>query len=119
VKQTKKYRGACETLTFPHQTQEELYQELNRLGWFWNPKIQRWERDDRIPNAATKTIYIRVMTGKERVEQAAEAIAEALEQYGLELIEKSEPYPCRPPKQNDARVYLQFIDRDDEESEHQ
>lgn len=110
MKQTKKYRGACEIMTFPHSTQDELYQELNRLGWFWDSKLGRWERDDRIPEDATTLIYIRVMTGKNCVDHAAEVITEAVGQYGLKRVAKSEAYICRPPKQNDARIYLQFID---------
>jgi hypothetical protein len=33
MKQTQKYSQACQILTFPHAIQDELYGELNRLGW--------------------------------------------------------------------------------------
>lgn len=51
MKQTKKYTKACEIATLNHETQESLYQQLNELGFFWDSKLQKWERDDRIAEA--------------------------------------------------------------------
>lgn len=113
MKQTKKYVGACETATLPHNTQEELYAELNRLGFFWNPKTQKWERNDQLADPPSKVVRIRVWAASHRVKQAAAALIESIEQYGLTFLEQSEPYVCRPPKQNDSRIYLTFIDEND------
>lgn len=113
MRQTKKYASACEILTFPHVTQEQLYQELNRLGWFWDSKKQQWIRDDRIAEAPSKLIKIRLWANKDKVEQIADVLQEALAPYGLKVIEKSELCLCRPPQQNDARIYFTLEDDDE------
>ena len=110
MKKTAKYSKACCILTFPHSSQEQLYSELNRLGWYWQPDNKEWERDDTPANSATKLIKIRVWAAKEIVENAAELFSENAESNGLRLIEKSPPYPCRPPKQLESRIYLTFED---------
>ncbi|MEH2310734.1 MAG: hypothetical protein V7K35_04735 [Nostoc sp.] len=110
MKQTQKYSGACRILTFPHQTQDELYAELNRLGWYWTPAKQQWERDETLAQPASKLIKVRVWAAKESVENTAELFLENAEINGLRLIEKSPPYPCRPPKQLESRIYLTFED---------
>jgi hypothetical protein len=112
MRQTAKYREACSTLTFPHQTQEQLYQELNRLVFFWNSKTQKWERNDQLADPPSNVVRIRVWAATEKIDQAADAVVESMQQYGLRLVEKSEPYICRPPKQNDSRIYLTFIDEE-------
>ncbi len=108
MKQTQKYSSACQILIYPHINQDELYAELNRLGWFWNSKIKKWERDDRPALEESKLIKIRILASAQKVVQAAELFIESAEDMGLKLLEKSEPYPCRPPNQNDARIYLSF-----------
>lgn len=110
MKQTQKYTGACNILTYPHTNQEQLYQELNRLGWYWNAKKKKWERDDTPAQEASKLIKVRIMASAKKVEQAAELFIEGIEGSGLRLLEKSQQYPCRPPNQNDARIYLTFED---------
>ncbi|MBW4599855.1 MAG: hypothetical protein KME29_09620 [Calothrix sp. FI2-JRJ7] len=59
---------------------------------------------------ASKLIKIRIIAFALKVEQAAEIFIENAEDAGLRLLEKSELYPCRPPNQNDARIYLTFED---------
>lgn len=113
MKQTKKYSKACEILTINHTTQEQLYQELNRLGWFWDSKKQQWIRDDRIAEPASNLIKIRLWANKDKVEQLSEILQEALAPYGIKVLEKSEPYLCRPPQQNDARIYITLQGEDE------
>lgn len=113
MKRTQKYSQACQILTFPHKTQEELYSELNRLGWYWHSQKKEWMRDDTPAKQATNLIRVRVWTGTTKVEQAAELFVENAEDNGLRLIEKSTPYACRPPNQNDSRIYLTFEDISD------
>jgi len=108
MKKTKKYAGACEILTYPHSTQENLYQELNRLGFYWQPKKQKWVRDDTPAREVSKQIKVRILASSDLVEQAAELIVEQAESVGMKFIEKSEAYPCRPPNQNESRIYLVF-----------
>ena len=110
MKKTAKYSKACQVLTFPHEHQEQLYSELNRLGWYWQPKKKEWERDDTPAKAATKLVRVRVWAAKDSVENAAELFLEGAEGNGLRLIEKSPPYPCRPPNQLESRIYLVFED---------
>lgn len=108
MKKTKKYQSALDILTFPHNIQDELYSELNRLGWFWNPKTQKWERDDSLPNPASELIRIRIWADSSKVADVADLCIEGMEEKGFSLIEKSTPYQCRPPKQLESRIYLTF-----------
>jgi hypothetical protein len=110
MKQTQKYSKACQRLTFPHDTQDQLYAELNRLGWFWNSKKKDWYRDDTHAREATNLVKVRVWASASKVRQAAELFIETAEDNGLRFVEKSEPYPCRPPNQNESRIYLTFAD---------
>ncbi len=110
MKQTQKYTSATQILTFLHTNQDELYQELNRLGWYWQPKKKAWERDDTPALEASKLIKIRIWADSKKVDEAAALFIENAESAGLRLVEKSQPYPCRPPHQNDSRVYLTFED---------
>ncbi len=112
MKRTAKYSKACARLTFPHNTQEELYRELNRISYYWQPKSQDWVRDYTPANAATNLVKIRVWASSDKVNQAVELLLEGLSDSGLKLVEQSEPYPCRPPQQNDSRIYLTFIDEE-------
>lgn len=112
MRQTQKYTKACEIATVNHETQESLYKQLNELGFFWNSKIQQWERDDRLADPPSDLIRIRVWAAGDKVEQAANILIESVGQYGLKLQEKSQSYPCRPPKQADSRIYLTFTDEE-------
>lgn len=114
MKQTKKYSGACEIATLNHSNQEDLYYQLNGLGFYWNSKTQVWERNDQLAKPASKIIKIRVWTATEHVDRLAAATIEGLEAYGLQLVEISSPYVCRPPQQNDSRIYLSFTDTEPE-----
>ena len=108
MKKTKKYTTASDILTFPHNNQEDLYKELNRLGFYWNARTQNWERNDRLPDPASELVRIRVWANSKVVENAADLVVEGMEEKGFSLLEKSEPYQCRPPKQLESRIYLSF-----------
>lgn len=108
MRKTQKYTKACEILKYPYQTQDELYAELNRLGYYWDSKKKVWIRDNTLPGEATKLIHVRVWADATKVEDAAALFIENAESMGLELLEKSPPKPCRPPKQLESRVYLKF-----------
>ena len=113
MRQTEKYRKACEILTFPHSTQDQLYSELNRLGFFWNSKQKSWDRDDRLAQPLSGIFRIRVLCDSNKVKDFAAIVSEAIEGYGFNLVETSQPYLCRPPKQNEARIYLSFLQQED------
>lgn len=112
MKRTQKYSKALEILTFPHQTQDALYAELNRLGWYWQAVEKAWKRDDTPAKEATKLIRVRVWAAAEKVDHAADLFIENVESMGLKLLERSNPYPCRPPNQLESRIYLTFEDID-------
>ncbi|BAZ50535.1 hypothetical protein NIES4103_31510 [Nostoc sp. NIES-4103] len=114
MRKTQKYTKACEILKYPHQTQDELYAELNRLGYYWDSKKKKWIRDNTIPDEATKVINVRVWAAVTKVEDAAALFIESAESMGFRFLEKSPPIPCRPPKQLESRVYLKFEEIDTE-----
>jgi|GEM_PF-3495367 len=113
MKKTAKYSKASERLTFPHSTQEELYRELNRLGYYWQPDSKDWIRDDTPAKDATNLVKVRVWASSDKITQVVELLLEGLADSGLKLVEQSEPYSCRPPQQNDSRIYLTFMDSED------
>ncbi len=57
----------------------------------------------------TELIRLRVWADARFVEQVADECVFAVAAKGLRLVEKSDPYNCRPPKQLEARVYLSFM----------
>jgi len=114
MKKTKKYTGATRLLTFPHSNQEELYQELNRLGYYWDALDKKWIRDDRLANPPKQGVDIRVWSNKDYVEEHADIVVQLLSRQGYTLSNKSKAYPCRPPKQNESRIYLSFINNQNE-----
>lgn len=113
MKRTQKYLKAQEILTIPHSNQQELYSELNRLGWYWSSKKKVWERDDRLAKPASKLIKVRVWCSTETIEDITDGIVDNLEEIGLNLLERSDSYQCRPPQQNDSRIYLTFQDTEE------
>lgn len=115
MKQTQKYSKATQILKFPHQTQEELYLELNRLGWYWQPKTKEWKRDDTPAKEPTTLIKVRVWADTRKVKQAAELFIENAETMGLILVEKTHPYQCRPPLQKESIIYLLFQEDPEED----
>lgn len=112
MRRTQKYSKACEILSISHSSQDELYSELNRLGWYWNSKNKQWERDDRIA-VESKLIKVRVWANSEIVEELADLFIEQSSEIGIRFLEKSKPYPCRPPNQNESRIYLTFEDSEE------
>ncbi|MEB3881948.1 hypothetical protein [Lyngbya sp. CCY1209] len=110
IRKTLKYKQAIAIAPdYPHQTQEELYEHLRGKSYFWDSKQGEWEfvnPEDSDP--PSKTIRVRVMTGRDLIPHAVDAITDILEVDGFTLLDVSPVYPCRPPKANDGRVYLTF-----------
>lgn len=50
-------------------------------------------------------IRVRLWADASHVEQLADTVTQMLETSGYRVLERSN-YPCRPPKQLEARVYL-------------
>jgi hypothetical protein len=55
-------------------------------------------------------LKVRMMGDSAQVEADAEELIAALTSE-FELVEQSKPYPCRPPDQDQSRVYLTFLRR--------
>lgn len=122
-KMTAKYSEALATLRQHNSllcivgdidNQEELYSLLQQHGYFWNSKARVWEFHE--PEAAeppTPLIMIRVWADAEITPKVADDLQYALDNYprtaGWRLIKRSDAYLCRPPKQREARIYLEFL----------
>lgn len=115
AKMTAKYSGA---VRIAHRqgistegNQEDLYQRLQKSGFFWNSQEKSWEEHDiEDANEPTALIMVRVWSDLEIVEDVAgDLIRSTKKQW--QLIDQSTPYPCRPPKQREGRVYLKFLPR--------
>ena len=88
--------------------QERLYRLLSEQGYFWDAATQNWEQINEPADPPTQLVRVRIWTNLTKVKAAAHQVKTVLEQSGYELIEQSEPYPCRPPKQLESRIYLTF-----------
>jgi hypothetical protein len=89
---------------------EHDYDALAELGYQWDAKKGKWINVSKLPSQPASTLLrIRVWAAKGQAHAAAMVAAQALhERAGWNLLEESAPYPCRPPQQNDERVYLTF-----------
>lgn len=91
--------------------QEALYSRLQEIGYFWNSDAKEWEHHATADaNPPMEGISVRVWAATEHAAKAGQAVAFAMGRvYGWKLVEVSEPYQCRPPKQLESRVYLKFM----------
>ncbi|MCB0207700.1 MAG: hypothetical protein KDJ52_00130 [Anaerolineae bacterium] len=113
-KMTAKYRTALETAlkaSLPVKTddQETLYALLQENGYFWDSRTKSWDHFE--PEEAddpTPLIYVRVWADEEIIHEAADDIVRTNKKH-WQLVERSDPYRCRPPKQREARIYLRFL----------
>jgi hypothetical protein len=51
-------------------------------------------------------VHVRVKADQMVAEAVATAIGENLEAQGYEVIEQTQPYPCRPPNETESMIYL-------------
>ncbi len=111
ARRTAKYVAALETaqrLNIPLTgDQDSLYSDLNAANFFWDSGDKRWAPGT-TPDPASTVVRVRVWAEASSVRDIAEEIARRMTRDGYELLERSEPYQCRPPKQLEARVYLTF-----------
>jgi len=112
-KMTAKYTAALKVLRShgePNIGQDSGrdYETLEEIGFQWDSKKGQWVNVKALPaNPASKVLRVRVWAARGQAHDAAMVVARALhEQAGWNLLEESAPYPCRPPQQNDERVYL-------------
>lgn len=91
-------------------SQEDVYNRLQQAGLMWDSEQKLWiEMANEPADPATLLVAVRVWADAEVVEEAADVVADGFERAGFSLVERSNPYPCRPPKQLEARVYLKLM----------
>ncbi len=119
MKLTRKCATACniaveQGINYALLTQDQIYAELQKRGYFWDPKSSRWDHySAEAASAPTDLIRMRVWAAAGEVEKIADLVVVQMNDFGrLKLVEQSEPYPCRPPKQLESRVYLTFQRRE-------
>lgn len=88
-------------------SQEELYSFLNSQNYFWDSKSQQWQFAEPAQEA-TQLVRLRVWASSDKVSEIAKGVKAGMKVSGYELLEESKPYVCRPPQQNDSRIYLTF-----------
>lgn len=94
--------------------QERLYTYLQEHGYFWDSETKRWEyHEPADADDPTPLVMLRVWADGEILEEAVSDLVDLIKRSKLpwDLIEKSPPYGCRPPKQREGRVYLKFMPR--------
>lgn len=94
--------------------QNSLYTRLQESGYFWDSTLKHWEyHEPADADAPTPLVMLRVWADGEILEEAVNDLLTLIKRSKLpwDLIEKSPPYGCRPPKQREGRVYLKFLPR--------
>jgi hypothetical protein len=114
MRQTRKYSQAVAAATAKgisvDGSQDALYQRLTEGGYFWDSGACVWAYAE--PAAAddpTPLVRVRVWAASAIVEREAQQEIADRQARGYTLIERSDPYVCRPPKQRESRVYLAFL----------
>jgi hypothetical protein len=89
--------------------QETLYRRLNDAALWWDSKQGEWINFTQEPaDEPTPITRVRVWASGDRVSDAVSEVIKGL-RGKFKLITRSDPYPCRPPKQLESRVYLEFL----------
>lgn len=113
-KMTAKYSLALdvarrEAVSFLGVTQEILYTHLQEMGYFWESGLKEWNYSDPAhADEPTVFLLVRVWANEEIIHEVADDTVKGLRKLYM-LVERSEPYRCRPPKQREARIYLRFL----------
>jgi len=115
AKMTAKYAGAIEIARRKNipitADQEQLYAALGKAGFLWD-KMKHWYDVSQEPaEQPSDLLRVRVWAKTEDVEALARLIVKSLTSDGYRIVEQSQPYVCRPPKQLESRIYLTFITR--------
>jgi hypothetical protein len=66
--------------------------------------------DIQVKQTAPIPLKVRLMGDATKIEQAANELISAVSD-GFQLVERSQVYPCRPPQDNQSRIYLTFVRR--------
>ena len=63
-----------------------------------------------VSNVAGSLVQVRLQASDETIDHVVAAVVLGLCKAGYELVDQSAPYPCRPPRQAQRRIYLTFSD---------
>ncbi len=99
---TKKYKEAINI--FPELKGKkplEVYGKMTDKGYEWNSFDTSWERES--DKSVVPIINLNIKVQNELADDALELIRAALEEYGLDVIKESRPYPS---KERDAKDKL-------------
>jgi hypothetical protein len=99
---TKKYQAAIKT--FPDLKGKkplEVYGTMTDKGYDWNSFEGKWERET--DKSVIPLINLNIKVQNELADDALELIRSALEEYGLEIVKDTRPYPA---KERDAKNNL-------------
>ena len=58
---------------------------------------------------AQETIKLRIWAKSHQIEEETEAIIKLLENSNYQVLESSKPHQCRPPNNDESRIYLTVI----------
>lgn len=108
IRTSLKYKLALKLLPKTNLERNQLYRELNKLGYFWNSNDKQWIKANDEDVCLSDEIKIRLWCDAENVEKYTKDLRDALRCKGLICTEYSAPYICRPPNHNQSRVYLKF-----------
>lgn len=113
---TKKYKEAITIFSdLKGKKPLEVYSKMADKGYGWNSFEGKWELEgekDVLP-----IINLNIKVQNELADDAIELIRSALEEYGLEIIKESRPYPSKERDSKDKLVnskthsnaYIQII----------
>lgn len=100
---TKKYKQAI--AIFPDLNGKkplEVYSKMADKGYDWNSFESKWEREGE--KEVLPIINLNIKVQNELADDAVELIRSALEEYGLEIIKESRPYPSKERDSKDKLV---------------
>lgn len=111
-KWTVKYREAfdlAEQLQIAERdNQDSLYRLLREAGYYWDSGSQTWQQLSQDADPPSDLIKVRVSGESSQIQRIANHLRDGMLVHGYVFLEESEPYPCRPPKQLESRIYLTF-----------
>jgi hypothetical protein len=113
---TKKYKEAIAIFSELNGKKPlEVYSKMADKSYEWNSFETRWEREGE--KDTTPIINLNIKVQNELADDAIELIRAALEEFGLEVIKESRPYPSKERDSKDKLVnskthsnaYIQII----------
>lgn len=100
---TKKYKEAISLYpTLKGKKPLEVYSKMTDSGYDWNSFEGKWEAEGEKDIAPIINLNIKVQN--ELADDAIELLRSALEEYGLEIIKESRPYPSKERDSKDKLV---------------